>query len=347
MICHLLLQGTDTFVARCQLNGEWSPKSRCEWVDCGTPDLPELMELTEDDPETTYKHSISVKCQEFYKLEGKASFTCEATGEWVADNGEILSESPPQCVPVCGITKNSAAGRIFGGKRAILGEIPWQLLVKHPRGGASLINDRWAITAAHVVENQRSLTFVGGMIDSKDRNVVEMETEMIIIHPDYVKETFDNDIALVKMSSRVPLSRNLLPVCLPENKTNGPVLEGMQGTVSGFGATGKREIAQFLQYGHVKEYTGVCFDTERTVTENMFCAGDPDQGVDSCKGDSGGPLYIPMLGFGTTDKPYRLKGIVSWGPTECGNKFNKGYYTKVENYLNWIRDTMKNDQNKN
>ncbi|KAG7335478.1 hypothetical protein KOW79_000171 [Hemibagrus wyckioides] len=338
--------GTDAFVSRCHLNGDWSPKSSCELVDCGFPDLPELMELTKADSETTYKHSISIKCQEFYKLEGKANFTCEATGEWVADNGEILSESSSQCVPVCGITKSSAGGRIFGGKDAKLGEIPWQLLVKYPRlGGASLINDRWAVTAAHVVENQRSLTFVGGMIDSQDKNMVEMETELIIIHPNYVKETYDNDIALVKMSSRVPLSRNLLPVCLPEVQTNGPVLEGMQGTVSGFGATGGEMRSQILQYGHVKEFPGVCFNTKRTVTDNMFCAGDPDQGVDSCKGDSGGPLFIPMLGL-STDKPYRLKGIVSWGPPKCGNKFNKGYYTKVENYLNWIRDTMKNKEEK-
>ncbi|KAG7335477.1 hypothetical protein KOW79_000170 [Hemibagrus wyckioides] len=347
--------GTDTFVSRCQLNGEWSPKSSCQLVNCGIPELPDLMELTEEDPETTYKHNISIKCREFYKLEGKANFTCEATGEWVADNGEVLAESSSQCVPECGITRSFIYGLGFHGQKAKLGQIPWHLLVKQARlGAASLINDQWAVTAAHVVQNQTSLTFIGGMIDIEDENMVEMETEKIIIHPNYTIGTYDNDIALVKMSSRVPLSSYLLPVCLPEEKTNGPVLENMKGTVSGFGVTGKWDI-QFLYHCLVMEYPGVCFDTNLTVTENMFCAGKTAKDRYSCTRDGGGPLFIPMLWDHYQSPyqrfyqrfyqiPYRLMGIVSWGPPEHGNDdHDKGYYTKVENYLNWIMDTMKNN----
>lgn len=192
-----------------------------------------------------------------------------------------------------------------------------------------------------MVDKYKSLGFIGGMVDAQDKNSVKMETEKIIVHPNYKEPSFNNDIALVKMSKRIPLSENLRPVCLPETITNGPVMEGKMGTVSGFGATSdKRQRSQFLQYGNVKEYPGFCFKTDQEVTENMFCAGDSDGGVDSCKGDSGGPLFIPMLGFGTPDTPYRLKGIVSWGPPECGDTNYKGYYTKVENYLEWIRETM-------
>lgn len=246
---------------------------------------------------------------------------------------------------VCGVTKESSSGRILGGQNAKLGQIPWQLLVKQPaRGGASLITDRWAITAAHLVEDQRWLGFRGGMIDGQD-NGIHMETEKIVIHPKYDKKKalYDHDIALVKMSSRVKLGENLRPVCLPETKTGGAAMEGKMGTVSGFGGTSKRTISRYLQYGHVTEYSGVCFDTKENVTENMFCAGDADGGgVDSCKGDSGGPLFIPMLGFGSSNTPYRLKGIVSWGPP-CKNSTYKGYYTKVENYLDWIQKTINNN----
>ncbi|XP_060776963.1 mannan-binding lectin serine protease 2 [Neoarius graeffei] len=333
----------ETFTSTCQLNGKWSPIQTCELVDCGIPELPDLLVLTEKDPDTSYQQKISVKCPEvFYKLDGNEHFTCDAAGEWVAQNGQTFSQHPPQCVPVCGLSKESATERIFGGKDATLGQIPWQLLVKEPqRGGASLINDRWAVTAAHVVENHPLLFFLGGMIDARDKNPVRMQTEKIIIHPGYKQPNFDNDIALVKMSSRVPLSEKIRPVCLPEMKTNGSAMEDIPGTVSGFGATSEKKMrSQYLQYGQVREYSGTCFETHLKVTDNMFCAGDVEKGVDSCKGDSGGPLIIPMLGFGSPDTPYRLTGIVSWGPSTCGDTTYRGYYTKVENYLDWIRETL-------
>lgn len=190
--------------------------------------------------------------------------------------------------------------------------------------------------------------FHGGMIVGRSQSEIEMVTEKIIIHPDYKRNVphnkrsdFDNDIALLKMSARVKLSSYLRPVCLPQ-KTKGPVMEGKIGAVSGFGATEDAKISAHLKYGYVREYSITpCFPTSLTVTDNMFCAGGYDEEkVDSCKGDSGGPLVIPMLGAGPTETPFQLKGIVSWGPTTCGDENLKGYYTKVENYLDWIKETM-------
>ncbi|KAG9276299.1 complement C1s subcomponent-like isoform X2 [Astyanax mexicanus] len=324
----------------------------CDFVDCGIPKLSDadLMALTEENPLTTYKQNITFKCQSiFYQLAGHANFTCDASGNWVSGRGQNYSHNAPQCVPECGMNEEFfPRGRVFGGERAKLKQIPWQLLMKEPkRGGASLISDRWALTAAHFVDGHetKKMKFYGGMIDGKDRNAVIMETEKIIIHPDYERDvsgrkrsTFDNDIALVKMSARVPLSLKIRPVCLPE-KSAGPVMKGGTGTVSGYGMTEIKTASRFLQYAHLQEYSEFpCFQSPMKVTDNMFCAGG--EMVDSCKGDGGGPLVLPMLGTGSPNKPYRLEGIVSWGPPRCGNKDFKGYYTKVQNYLDWIRETM-------
>ncbi|XP_062848643.1 calcium-dependent serine proteinase-like [Trichomycterus rosablanca] len=337
------------FESTCQSDGKWDTIHFCEPVDCGNPEFSkaDLRVLTEMFPSTSFSQNVTVKCtSEFYQLVGNAKFTCDATGEWVSEDGQTFSLNEPQCVPVCGVTnETSAGGRVFGGQKAELGQIPWQLLVRKPnRGGASLINDRWALTAAHVIKDHQQLVFYGGMVDGQDTNKIEMKTEKIIIHPGYKEPNFNNDIALVKMSSRVPLSEKLRPVCLPDKKTNGPVMEGQMGTVSGFGGVAVGQISQYLLYGHIKEYSeGPCFKTDLVITDNMFCAGNYEESVDSCKGDSGGPVVIPMVGEGFLNTPYRLKGIVSWGPKICGNKDYKGYYTKVENYLDWIRETMKNN----
>lgn len=265
------------------------------------------------------------------------------------------------CISVCGKPEKHTAnaGRILGGKNANLGEIPWHLLIKEPnRGGASLINDRWAVTAAHVVEDvdETALRLYGGLVDGRTTiqrthrmsNVVVMDSERIIIHPNYIKgvqdrTNFDNDIALIRLASRVKLGPNLLPICLPE--VNRGLLENEQGTVSGWGKTEGRiglVTSAMLKYAHIGVYSLTeCENTPYTPTKkrmsftnNMFCAGA--EGKDSCQKDSGGPFVLPML---TGGGPYYLSGIVSWGPP-CSERQYKGYYTKVENYVDWIKETI-------
>lgn len=264
------------------------------------------------------------------------------------------------CFPVCGKpeTHPASAGRILGGKDANLGEIPWHLLIKQPRrGGATLINDRWAVTAAHVVENvkETSLQLYGGLVDGRTTsnrfsNVVVMDSERIIIHPNYIqgiehRTNFDNDIALIRLASRVNLGPNLLPICLPDATMS--LMENEQGTVSGWGktetSTNQFITSHMLKYAHIGVYPlADCENTPTTLrnkqmifTNNMFCAGA--EGMDSCRQDSGGPFVSPMVAEGK--EPFYLTGIVSWG-APCQRRHYKGYYTKVENYVKWIKETI-------
>ncbi|KAL0985104.1 hypothetical protein UPYG_G00152940 [Umbra pygmaea] len=370
----VLNTGSKEYESTCQRTGGWSPVHHCEPVDCGEPDTSsdEALQLVDPYPNTRFLDEVQFKCESiYYNLEKDEKYICDANGTWISVTGQMTF---PKCIAVCGTpgVAPPSAGRVIGGQVAKMGEIPWQILTKEPnRGGASLISDRWAVTAAHVVDGneESSLTFYGGLINgTKEKEGEEgtevMYTKKIIIHPKYVKgidrdkrTNFDHDIALLRMSSRVKLGPNVLPICLPE--ANGGLKVNQQGSVSGWGATEyKQRIlkkSQLLRHAPVGRYPqNKCEDTptlptnnEKMVfTKNMFCAGA--DGKDSCSGDSGGPLFYPMLGLGNKDKrgPYRLVGIVSWGSpcdTETGSK--KGYYTKVENYLDWIKETiMKEEQ---
>lgn len=246
----------------------------------------------------------------------------------------------------------------MGGTDANLGELPWQLLITQPKkGGASLINDQWAVTAAHVVENiNGNVLLYGGLVDENagSDNMVVMESKNIIIHPRYAaageeaRTNFDNDIALIKLASRVNLGPNLIPICLP--MSNMSLVENELGTVSGFGITDKTDgrlvKSHSLKYAHVGVYSlDKCNDSpfiagnkRMAFTDNMFCAGA--DGMDSCRQDSGGPFTTPMLSDGKG--PFYLSGIVSWGPP-CRQRKYKGYYTKVKNYVDWIKETIDNN----
>ncbi|KAK2844746.1 hypothetical protein Q5P01_011405 [Channa striata] len=202
----------------CHSTGVWVPHYPCEPVDCGVPDIPEdgVIRILGDNQRTHYEDQIQFACNsQYYTLEGNDTYTCSSNGEWVSSRGKT---EMPKCTPICGIPTKALdlAGRILGGERAKLGEIPWHLFIKEPsRGGATLINDRWAVTAAHVVEHteETSLRLYGGLVDGsltqnpQSPNLVVMESERIIIHPGYAvgvdeRANFDNDIALIRLASR-------------------------------------------------------------------------------------------------------------------------------------------------
>lgn len=254
--------------------------------------------------------------------------------------------------------------RIIGGKSAKKGNFPWQaktVISGTGRAGGALLGDRWILTAAHTVYPKGQLerksleevaemaeVFLGHTVVTELHKLGNQPVRRLFVHPDFNPQdehNFDGDIALIELRDPVTLGPNMLPICLPDPEKSSFYMRGWMGYASGFGVE-KNILADRLKYVSIPVANrtfcqnwlqGKKIDGQDPVfTENMFCAGSPHEWRDTCQGDSGGAFTVRDPETGR----WVATGIVSWG-IGCGDGY--GFYTKVVNYLDWIRGIVGKD----
>lgn len=273
------------------------------------------------------------------------------------------------CCPVlknsvgCGTTgKIEVGNRIHGGSETTPDLHPWAALLMYSKSRArvspvcagSLINDQYVLTAAHCVAS-RDWKLVHVRLSewdiSDERNCTEVHNDIIckqefklqkvIIHESYDRRSkqYANDIALLQLSEKVVFGKFVKPICLPLATTfQRMVIENDEFTVVGWGETerklrSEKQLVTTLLGKHRSICNELFRDQGIELSHLQLCVGG-DDGNDSCRGDSGGPLMKQILGV------WYLIGMVSFGKGECGLKNQPAVYTNVEPYLDWIENAL-------
>lgn len=252
--------------------------------------------------------------------------------------------------------------RVVGGEDTDITQYPWQVAIVFSGSdaynsmhcGGSIINESWILTAAHCSDDGAMTVIVGAtdLTDTSDAQIISIRQWHA--HPDYVdlgaaqgdEVTFDNDIALVELSTPIDFaacgSRCASIEPLTTSNEDNVASPSTLAYISGWGNTASNAEATDV-FPSILQQTDLnildCTQspslyTTADVTERMMCAAISDFTHDSCSGDSGGALVVAN----SEGTGFLQAGIVSWG-VGCAVTNYPGVYTRVSKFSRWIWDT--------
>ena len=263
------------------------------------------------------------------------------------------------------------------------GEWPWQVSFQHcfKRNydfcewkhlcGASIVNNKWVITAAHCLEESGKRfdsnnpgqadmvdmvwwkwSVVVGM-DKLDNSQLEKTNagkriflEKIKIHDSYNFDYITNsDIALLKLNEVLEYNEFIQPIGFPDDHEpqNGDICH-----VTGWGFTSANANRTEQMSYNLKETEVKIIDFATCINIDVWykllndsdhmCAGDLDLGSPLCGGFSGGPLSCKK-----PDGSFYLAGVSSIGFSDCLEPGHPGIFTRMTQFEEWAKSTIKND----
>ncbi|XP_029157165.1 trypsin-7-like isoform X2 [Nylanderia fulva] len=237
-----------------------------------------------------------------------------------------------------------AQERIIGGSDISIESVPYVLslmLNGEYACSASIINNKWAITAAHcvtaVLNPLKEISVCSGSSILYENCIIHNVTDFYI-HEDYNSIINDYDIAVIKVTPSFAYNSFTKPVGLAPYNAENVFKEW--GVVCGWGYYLKCDdeidpfVAKMLKCIEIpKIERNLCYEDYKfrsEITNQMICYGYQDGAQDACQGDSGGALV---------NKDNILLGITSWGDG-CGKLYSPGIYTDAVALRHWIKNKI-------
>ncbi len=287
-----------------------------------------------------------------------------------ANGGQRRLTSASARVATGKVASPRASASIVGGSGASIANFPFQVALYDPRAGSPaagffcggvIVDATHVATAAHCVAgvggsgiSSRVAVLAGSStLEPPESGSVRDPVRSSAFDAHYSAQSSDYDVALLTLTrplwpgSATPSVNGVNTIApLPVDRVkagrfaNPEASPAVLATASGWGDTNAAP-------GHGASYpaslravrlplvlTGLCEEEysaiEQQITSSMICAGGGHSHLDTCYGDSGGPLLADQDTPARPPGDYVLVGLVDFG-NGCAQAGYAGVYTRVAN----------------
>lgn len=286
--------------------------------------------------------------------------------DWIIANTDNYTLCGYDCYPqptpsykLCGLPNSdkkrsdSRDKRIYAGDVTAPNQYPWMVAIYVVQsgslvfvGGATLISDQWIITAAKLVF-ELTASNVYAVVGDYDNSIPNqpgekiIQASQIVIYPSFDKTLMTNNLALIKLSTKVVFDLYISPICLPDpSMITRDFSDGTKFTFLGWGLTNKggsyvyadklRKVTlTSISDSSCKSYYG------NSVVQSTTTCTQSSLATAICDGDKGGPLMMS-----DSEGYYYLTAIQSFRSSDsyCTTSSPAGNQEVVP-YMNWITQT--------